>query len=57
VDAMPRLQIVRDERLRKTVEEAIRQGKLIIIAQRDTTRIVKPEKPEKVVFIAREDVG
>ena len=54
---MPRLQIVRDERLRKTVEEAIRQGKLIIIAQRDTTRIVKPEKPEKVVFIAREDVG
>ena len=54
---MPRVPIVRSEKARKMVEEAVKQGKLVIIAQRDTTRIVKPEKPERAVFVAREDMG
>ena len=53
---MPRVQVVRGEKLRRRVEEALRQGKLVIIAQRDTTRVVKPESPDRVVFIAREEV-
>jgi len=53
---MPKVQVIRDEKLRKRVEEALRQGKLVIIAQRDTTRVVKPENPDKVVFIAREEM-
>lgn len=52
---MARIPVFRSGKIRKIVEEAVKQKKLIIIAQRETTRIVKPENPERVVFIAREE--
>jgi len=53
---MPKVQIIRDEKLREKVKEALEKKKLIVIAQRDTTRVVRPADPDKVIFIAREEL-
>ena len=53
-----RIPIAGNEKLRKILEEAIQQRKLVIVAQRETARIVKPEDAAKdrVVFVAREEL-
>ena len=52
---MSRVPVVRDEKLREKIREALEQGKVVIVAQRDTSRIVKSADPEKILFIAREE--
>ena len=53
---MSKVQIIRDEKLKEKVREVLEKKKLIVIAQRETTRIVKPADPDRVMFIAREEL-
>jgi len=53
---VPRVPITRNENLKRKILEAMQQRRLIIIAQRETTRIVRPERPDAVVFVAREEL-
>jgi len=50
---MPRL--TTNPRLAERIKRAVEQGKMIIIAQRETIRMVRPEKPDRVEFIAAEE--
>jgi len=53
---MSKVQVVRDEKLKEKVKRALEEGKLVVVAQRDTTRVVKPADPDKIIFIAREEL-
>ena len=52
---MPRVPITSRPEVAERIRSAMQQGKLIIIAQRETTRIVRPERPDIVEFIAVEE--
>jgi len=38
---------IASDKLKEEVGKALREGKCIVIAQRETTRLVKPERLEK----------
>ena len=52
---MSKVPVVRDEKIREKIREALEQGKVVVVAQRDTSRVVKPADPGKILFIAREE--
>lgn len=43
-------------KVRENIRKALKEGKLVVIAQRETTRVVKPENPDRIVFIAGEEL-
>ncbi len=52
---MARMSIARNPKIREKIMMAVREGKIVIVAQKDLTRIVKPGDPDRVVFVAREE--